>query len=1133
MTRNSVVQEQFDFSRGRTTNTTQRLPSKVRTVSQTPSGNVKRGIIASEAYDLSRYEKSTNEQGVSVYSLRGSYSANKAGTRKETYTSEILVVDSSGVVVRREVYGKLQKKGEREVPFLQARETYQNGILQESLLYEKVTNSKGTETFKLKEKIVPGSEGYYDVEKRFNPDYPTQQSQSQQQGQVEVVSVTKDLKTGRVVQTLARPTYENVLNAREREVARRQAVVIRDPVQRFQTGVEGRRGSFSGDVGVFPGSKVEKAQYLKDPRSYLVRKSVESAQRRAEELRQQGYVAAEELFYAKVNQNDRSTSARNGRRDNSSPYSVRDLDGSGRFEARVSRLQESQDAFYNSEFFKRIDKTANSLTFGGKYKEDGSYERTLREQRGVIGRYAERAVAGAIRFPAEIGGQAFFGTQKLYALGEARVRSIKPLEGGTLLGSGGDYADAVRKEFLQTAPQKLERDKFSFLPGGTPITEEGYYTLVDAALGGLVPAASKISSKGRATSFIQEVNRNPPTDLFGETFYGQKTIRSQGKGAIVREAEGIVTEIPGVNPTEARVVNTPYKVVTLASGERVFMQQVPRGPQVTTIRGSGKFKDYTLRTSTDPVTGLSRADIFQLVESRPSAWDRLAGFARGKNLYAYDVNLVKLKTFNFEANQGLAFTEALPRLNVEQEFKLEGYTQRQQAGLSQSQGIPLSRKGFVPKGESSLFYAENVQVGQKIPKIDIALNKKLGGKIEIGKTEFEIVDYPVEFQKAILKQEREGFFAGKPVEFKTSATGLAKQKFSIQFSQLGKPPRIKLDLVKAQAKFENRYVSGGFKKLPGELDQFLGRPAESFNPRQSKAATYVREQLAKYDPYGLSGDRLRLTQVEETVQVSRPKIDFTPQKNIIRTNVVPKGKSTASLRPLLLNELSETTIPTLQPLLTPLEEGRILSREITKELTRNDVRNEIIARNKEEIKTLNRLRNLSQTRQQTRTVTQVKTLTRSQTPLSNARPFINIGGRQLPQKRGNLPELDFDTVPREQDVYNVVVYEARAKTGKKGPVALKVNEEPLPYNQALLEGGYYVDNSQSRRFKLQPAGQREVMDVPNWLLGYKFRRPKGRSKLSTKSFVEDSKYAIDTFGEVEDIPLRALVANRKKKGGWF
>jgi hypothetical protein len=92
---------------------------------------------------------------------------------------------------------------------------------------------------------------------------------------------------------------------------------------------------------------------------------------------------------------------------------------------------------------------------------------------------------------------------------------------------------------------------------------------------------------------------------------------------------------------------------------------------------------------------------------------------------------------------------------------------------------------------------------------------------------------------------------------------------------------------------------------------------------------------------------------------------------------------------------------------------------------------------------------------------------------------------------------------------------------------VKVNDTPLSKTSALNLADYYVDNSTARTGKIV-ATKGTPKEQPR---GY-FNKDKYKLNKDS-SFVEKSKYAINTRGELEGITLKGLLAKKQKKGGFL
>lgn len=88
--------------------------------------------------------------------------------------------------------------------------------------------------------------------------------------------------------------------------------------------------------------------------------------------------------------------------------------------------------------------------------------------------------------------------------------------------------------------------------------------------------------------------------------------------------------------------------------------------------------------------------------------------------------------------------------------------------------------------------------------------------------------------------------------------------------------------------------------------------------------------------------------------------------------------------------------------------------------------------------------------------------------------------------------------------------------------------DDLPKNLAINVGADYVRSNSTRSFYIQRDKFTSLKDSKRTNLS-DFRKPKFNSKLKRYSFVEKSKYAINTVGELLEIPGKARVVNRGRK----
>jgi len=123
----------------------------------------------------------------------------------------------------------------------------------------------------------------------------------------------------------------------------------------------------------------------------------------------------------------------------------------------------------------------------------------------------------------------------------------------------------------------------------------------------------------------------------------------------------------------------------------------------------------------------------------------------------------------------------------------------------------------------------------------------------------------------------------------------------------------------------------------------------------------------------------------------------------------------------------------------------------------------------------------------------------------------------------------FDLAAKPKPAYDVFVREGEKKQDKFIKIA-----SGLPRNRALNRGARIVDETTAATFRIKPIKkQTQKIDDPFFELVAKFRKPKGRTKLPSGSFVERNKHRIDTMGELMGIPFKAKAMREQRPMGVF
>ena len=84
-------------------------------------------------------------------------------------------------------------------------------------------------------------------------------------------------------------------------------------------------------------------------------------------------------------------------------------------------------------------------------------------------------------------------------------------------------------------------------------------------------------------------------------------------------------------------------------------------------------------------------------------------------------------------------------------------------------------------------------------------------------------------------------------------------------------------------------------------------------------------------------------------------------------------------------------------------------------------------------------------------------------------------------------------------------------------------------------GAHYADRTSARTFQIRPKGTTKLRDAAELSREAKFRSKKPRSKIGgNPTWIEKSKYLIDTRGEREGITVKGLLAikagRRRRRG---
>lgn len=646
--------------------------------------------------------------------------------------------------------------------------------------------------------------------------------------------------------------------------------------------------------------------------------------------------------------------------------------------------------------------------------------------------------------------------------------------------------------------------------------EEDYFRMGAGAvmlLGGL-PLVKGAPTVFKSSRFVEQVYKAPPPRLKGRTFFGTEERIIDIRADVIRRAPGIEVREPGKIPFERRIIRTPKEILTTAVGKDTFIVQDPTGRQVTTRLGRGEFKDYFVRTVTEPM-GVGRTQVFRVEPE---------GFKL-------------LKTREFKSQEGVVLTEALPSISrpkgepFVEEMKAADVTLRIKQEALAGKILPTTRDGYVPEGTFTRAYTESIRVATDVPKLELVKTEK-SLKLEFAKTQFELVEYKPVAETAVFETV-EGIPRGapvsralKPVEFTQIAETRAGQVFDIQFRKLGKPPR-PAEAVKPPTE----------PPLAGEFLASFGKPAERFTPFEYPAPEpFTGKGARTFDLRKIGIDTrgadvtIAPQEVVQRVQTARME---APALRDIRLFTEPVPGLVAA-RPVLVSPVLRQ-VPIAETLPEGVSRADVFSESIAKSVSESisESLSETRSFSVSESESISKSVSESLSRSLTETMTLTQTMT--QTLAQAFAPRTGLGGFMPPTP--GVPMLPPVVPPsfagrgRNQDVFNVLVREARPK-GKARISEVRVNEKPIPYNKALNVADRYVDETSARTFRLVKVGRKEVVDDSLFFDEYKYRRAKGASKINPKSFIEKSLYAIDSEGERRSITAKGLKALERKRRGF-
>jgi len=359
------------------------------------------------------------------------------------------------------------------------------------------------------------------------------------------------------------------------------------------------------------------------------------------------------------------------------------------------------------------------------------------------------------------------------------------------------------------------------------------------------------------------------------------------------------------------------------------------------------------------------------------------------------------------------------------------------------------------------------------------------------------------------------------------------------------------------------------------------------SPPKEWAKSYMKYQQKIYNPQGLAWKELSKYNLDDAITKSTPSLSgttgstktltTTATKTISRT-IPPQTVSRGIFSTLSLaftKEAASKTISTI-PLLSSLSavlkqktktrpktatltntrlsemqktvpsiKTRQLEKTVTRTLEKTTPRtiNKITTRQTQPTRTTERTltQQIGKIRTAEKTNTLEKQVTRviekqAQRQLERTRTIEKTAVRDIPTPP--IPEIiipslfGLGTPDQQASPYTgggkgtEPGYHAYAKQNKKW---LKVTKKPISQANALHAGAEAVDNTTAKTFEIRKTNQKITPERARYFPEYKFRQPKGKTKLKKGVYVEKNKYAIDTAGEFQGITVKGWLAAKRKR----
>ena len=418
----------------------------------------------------------------------------------------------------------------------------------------------------------------------------------------------------------------------------------------------------------------------------------------------------------------------------------------------------------------------------------------------------------------------------------------------------------------------------------------------------------------------------------------------------------------------------------------------------------------------------------------------------------------------------------------------------------------LRREGLFGR----LFFEERPQIIELDPRLPLTKREVRGERIELLK------EITVKAPSLFVKKPLQVIKAVR--EITTREKTLTHELLHFKFPNKSEKQILRLERKTTKFKADNKQ-----KEVIAKLR----------TERRKELLESIQEQVKKGKE---ALKKLKKKKKVEVVEVARPKQPvtklpkefkfFVPEAEIITRGFVPIAV------PLAISIAAQAQIPITQqriiqePRLT--QEQRAIQEQKAIQQQRLIQQQRIAQKSKaiQESKIIQELRSIQEpiiiqkqrVIQESRLIQEPKLI---QEPRVITRPIVEVPGVRIVTI--TVPKGPFvPLIPLPGKVRAGIkkpAFQTQVREGERKADKFFDTGKPLPKNRALNRGARIVDNTTARSFKIKRSGTTRLRDDKEFFLREKFRGVKGKTKLPRNTFIEKSKFAIDSPGERLGIPF--------------